>query len=368
MIWRCDLLAQYKKYKQEIDQAIARVLNSGIYTLGPKLTKFEKNFSAYIGTRFAVGVANGTDALILALKAIDIKPGDEIITTPFTAIPTVSAIVEIGARPVFVDVDEDSFLIDLEKIRNKITPKTKAVIPVHIFGNVVDVSKLRKIVGPKIKIIEDACQAHGSSIGKIKAGAMGDLAAFSFYPTKNIGGYGDGGMITTNNKKLADKIKLLRMYGMTDKDHTVTKGVNSRLDELQAAILGVKLKYVDPMNRVRKSIAQTYIENLTESFRPQKIDKEIFSNYHVFVCRFLGNRLKLVNYLERNGIQTNVYYPMPLYLQKGFKYLGYKKGECPVAESLCKQVIALPMYPEMSSSTQGKIIDTITKSTIPKFK
>jgi len=359
MIWRCDLVSQYEYYKEEIHEAINRVLISGQYLLGKELSSFEKEFAEYIGVEFAVGVANGTDALIIALMVLGVGPGDEVITTPFTAIPTVSAIIDVGAKPLFVDIDENTFLMDLSKVENAITKKTKAVIPVHLFGNVVDIPTLRQIVG-EIPIIEDACQAHGSLLNGIKAGSFGDMAAFSFYPTKNLGAYGDGGMILTNNEEYYKKAKLLRMYGMVDYNHIVINGINSRLDELQAAVLRVKLKYLDRMNQKRNLIAKRYIEELNEKmFIHQKINSNVFSNYHVFVTRFKGNREILINYLNSQNIQTNIYYLMPIYMQEANKYLGIMKGTFPVVEKVCDEVIALPMYPEMKTEILTTIISTI---------
>ncbi|OHD14645.1 MAG: hypothetical protein A2Y41_05920 [Spirochaetes bacterium GWB1_36_13] len=362
MIWRCDLVPQYENYKTEINEVIQRVLNSGRYILANEGVEFEKEFANYIGTKYCIGVANGTDALILALMTSGIKPGDEVITTPFTAIPTLSAIIDSGATPVFVDICEDTFLIDLDKVKKAITKKTKAIIPVHIFGNMVDILKLRNIVGENIFIIEDACQAHGSKIDNMKAGAMGDFAAFSFYPTKNLGGYGDGGAITTNSKEFYEKLKLLRMYGMTDYNHIVIHGINSRLDEIQAAVLRVKLKYLDQMNYARQGIADRYKKELrNDLFEHQKIFSNIFSNYHVFSSKFKGNRASFIEYMDKNGIQTNIYYLHPLHLQEANNDLGIKKGSFPVAEALCEQVIALPMYPEMKKDILNNIINTINK-------
>lgn len=362
MIWRCDLTKQYDKYKNEIDDAIQKVLHSGSYTLGDEVNQFEKEFAEYIGVEHAVGVASGTDALILSLKALDIEKGDEIITTPFTAIATVSAIIAAGAKPVFVDIDPDTYLTDIEKIPKAITPNTKAIIPVHIFGNVVDIDEIRSITNNKITIIEDACQAHGSAIKNKTAGSLGDMSCFSFYPTKNVGGYGDGGMITTNNEDLAKKIKLLRMYGMIDKDHIVINGINSRLDELQAAILRVKLRHLDSMNEARHKIASMYKNELAPKyFMHQKINNNVYTNYHVFASRYKGNREHLIEYLWKYEIQTNIYYPIPLHLQKANMFLGYKIGDLPNAEKLCEQVIALPMYPELDKADVIKIISRINE-------
>jgi len=361
LIWRCDLIPQYEAYKEEIHEAINRVLASGRYILGNEVATFEKEFAEYLGSEFAVGVANGTDALTLSLMVLGVGHGDEVITTPFTAIPTVSAIIDTGAKPVFVDVHEDTFLMDLSKVEAAITKRTKAVIPVHIFGNVVDIPELKQMV-KGIPIIEDACQAHGSMLNGKKAGSFGDLATFSFYPTKNLGAYGDGGMIVTNSAEYAKKAKLLRMYGMVDYNHIVINGINSRLDEIQAAILKVKLKYLDEMNRKRNITAKRYIDELNpEYFSHQRIDNSVYSNYHVFVSRFRGSRNKLIEYLEIKKIQTNIYYLMPLYIQEANKFLDIKKGYFPVVEKLCDEVIALTMYPELKMETQEFVIKEIKR-------
>ncbi len=367
MIWRCDLVPQYVKYKEEIDNAIHKVLLSGRYILSSETEAFEEEFADYNNIEYAIGVANGTDALILSLKALGIKKDDEVITSPFTAFPTISAIIATGATPVFVDICKDSYLIDLSKVENLITSRTKAIIAVHIFGNTVDIPKLREIVGDNVPIIEDSCQAHGSTLNGKKAGSMGNIGAFSFYPTKNLGGYGDGGAVITNNKELFDKIKLMRMYGMIDKDHSVTSGVNSRLDEIQAAILRVKLKYLDEMNLRRNNIAEIYMRELDSFFFiHQQIDNNVFSNYHVFETRFKGNRDNLLKYLEEKGIQTNIYYVLPHHLQESIKHLGYKVGDLPNTENLCKEGIALPMYPEMSPQLIENIIVSLNKFTKSK--
>jgi dTDP-4-amino-4,6-dideoxygalactose transaminase len=360
MIWRCDLVPQYEKYKQEIDQAIQRVLMSGRYTLANEVKAFESEYAAYIGTKYAIGVANATDALTLCLMAIGVGHGDEVITTPFTAIPTVSAIIDAGATPVFVDICDDTFLMDIEKIPGAITSKTKAVMPVHIFGNVINIERLREIVGNKIRIIEDSSQSHGSRINGIQSGSMGDAGVFSFYPTKNLGAFGDGGVIVTDNPKLNEKLRLIRMYGMVDY-HTITiNGVNSRLDELQAAILRIKLKYLDEMNQNRNKIAKRYILELKSNlFEHQVIPENVFSNYHVFVSKFKGNRDRFIAYMDSKAIQTNIYYKIPLHLQEANKFIGYKKGDFPNAETLCAKVIALTMYPELEEKVQQKVIDEI---------
>jgi dTDP-4-amino-4,6-dideoxygalactose transaminase len=360
MIWRCDLVPQYELYKKEIDEAIQRVIYSGKYTLSTEVSEFEKEYASFIGSNFGIGVGNGTDGLILAMKTLGIGIGDEVITTPFTAIPTVSAIIATGATPVFVDIDPDTYLIDIELVPNAITKKTKAIIPVHLFGNVVNISKLKEILNESIPIIEDASQSHGSTINGIQSGSLGDMGVFSFYPTKNLGAIGDGGIVVTNNEAYNEKLKLLRMYGMADYNHIKINGINSRLDELQAAILRVKLKHLDEMNIKRNGIAKIYNEKLREDlFVHQEIHEYIYCNYHQYVCKFLKNRNYLIAFLNANEIQTNIYYFLPLHLQEANLFLGYKKGDFPFAERLCDQVIALTMYSELTVSLQNKVIDII---------
>lgn len=366
-IWRCDLRSQYKRYRREIDTAIKRVLNSGRYILSDEVSGFEKEFADYIGCKYVIGVGNATDGLILSLKAFGIGAGDEIITTPFTAIPTVSAIIATGAKPVFADIDEKTFLIDIDKISCLITPKTKAILPVHIFGNVVDIEKLRGIIPSDIPIIEDSAQSHGSKMNGIHTGTVGDIGVFSFYPTKNLGGYGDGGTVVTNNSKIAEKVRLMRMYGMTDKDHIIINGINSRLDELQAAILRVKLKYLDEMNRRRREIAERYKNELDNDYLSfQYVPNGVLCNYHVFAVRVNGSRDAMVDYLEKRHIQTNIYYYVPLHLQEANKCLGYQKGDFPITEQLCNQVIALPMYPELSKQKLSEVIKAVNSFTREK--
>lgn len=360
MIWRCDLLPQYEKYKEEIDAAIKRVLNSGRYTLAEEVHSFEEEYAAYLGVKYVVSVANATDGLTLSLKALDIGKGDEVITTAFTAIPTISAIIDAGATPVFADINPNTYLVSIDEICKKINKKTRATMPVHIFGNVVDIPRLiSNCVG--IPVIEDAAQAHGSSIDGKKAGTMGIMGVYSFYPTKNLGAYGDGGAIATNDEGLAKKLRLLRMYGMIDKDHIVINGRNSRLDEMQAAILRVKLKYLDEMNLIRNGIANVYKDRLEKNFSHQLIKPNVFSNYHVFNSRYLGNRDKLVEYLEQAGIQANVYYLLPHHLQEALKELGYQHGDLPNVEKVCSQAVALPFYPEIKEEVIKLVIDTIAR-------
>ena len=358
-IWRCDLEPQHTRFADAVQVAIQRVLPTGRYILASEVEAFENAFAAYCGTSFAVGVANATDALTLSLMALGVGPGDEVITTPYTAIPTVSAIADSGATPVFVDICEDTFLMDISKVSAAINSRTRAIMPVHIFGNVLDVESLRRVAG-SLPIIEDASQAHGSSIRGQKAGSFGETGVFSFYPTKNLGAYGDGGIIVTNDQTLAERLRKMRMYGMVDKDHIAYHGVNSRLDELQAAILRAKLPALDEMNQQRRDIAAHYEKELAaNSFTFQRIPDDVVSNYHVFVARYHGDRKALICHLDALGIQTNIYYPLPLHLQQATQNLGYKPGSLPVAEHLCDEAIALTMYPELESGVQDMVIRSI---------
>ena len=362
MIWRCDLVAQYEAYKGEIDEAIKKVLYSGHYTLAENVKIFEKEFAEYIGCKYGVGVNSGTDALIMALWCFGIKDSDEVITTPFTAIPTYSAIRHVGATPVFVDIEPDTLLMDLEKVQNAITEKTKVIVPVHLFGNVVDIDKLRKIVGPDIFILEDCAQAHGASIRGSKVGSLGDISAFSFYPTKNLGGYGDGGMVLTNDSEFDDLIRKRRMYGMTNKDEFIMDGINSRLDEMQAAVLRVKLKHIDKMNAKRVELANIYIENLNDEFiSPQIVRDDVQSVFHIFstICKMKRN--ELVDYLEKKGIQSNIYYPMPLNKQIGHTKVFPEEISMPISELISRNIISLPFYPEIDTEIIYKIVDEINK-------
>lgn len=362
MIWRCDLSLQHSAYQHEILPAIQRVLESGVYILGREVREFEHEFATYVGARHCVSVANATDGLTLALMALGVGPGDEVITTPFTAIPTVSAILDAGAKPVFVDVDPETYLINLDLVVAAVNSRTKAVMPVHIFGNVVDIRSLRQKLPERIAIVEDAAQAHGSSFGGEMAGAMGDMGVFSFYPTKNLGAGGDGGAIVTNSETTDALLRRLRMFGMVDKDHIDSAGVNSRLDELQAAVLRIKLRHLEEMNASRRAIAQRYKQGLPQSqFSYQHLPAGVIGNYHVFVARVRQKRDELIAFLDSRKIQSNIYYPFPLSRQKALAHLGYQEADFPVAESICKDIIALPMYPEFPLSQQETVIAAINE-------
>lgn len=349
MIWRCDLSAQAEDYLEELLEITRRVLTSGRYVLGREVEEFEKIFASYIGIKHCIAVANGTDALILALKVLRLPRNAEVITTPFTAIPTISAIVEAGCKPVFVDIDPETFLIDIEQIPRAFTKNTQAIIPVHLFTQMVDIERLRVLLPYPVSIIEDAAQAHGCQLRGAMAGTLGDLAAFSFYPTKNLGGYGDGGAIVTNNPIYDHELRLLRNYGKKTNDNIVMDGVNSRLDELQAAYLRLKLPDLEAMNAKRCALAQIYREELRElPVMLPAITGGSKPNYHVFVVKVLEHRDELKEFLAQRQVQTDIFYPLPHHLQPVYQRFGYAVGDFQNAEAVSKQVLALPLYPEMN--------------------
>ena len=349
MIRRCDLETEYNFFKSDILKAIENVLKSGEYILGQNVIDFEKSFSNYIGANHSIGVANATQGLTMGLRALGVQKGDEVITSPFTSVPTLSSILLAGATPIFVDIDPDTYLMNIQQIKNKITKKTKAIMPVHIFGNVVDIQKIKDVIND-ISIIEDASQAHGSKIDNLHAGSIGNLSVFSFYPTKNLGCYGDGGMISTSDNKIYKKLLLTRNYGLKDKDTMLTVGENSRLDEIQASILKIKLNSLDLMNKKRSNIIDFYVNNLPEEIIFQKHNKNVQGNYHVAAARVLKNRNKMLEFLNKSKIQTNIYYTKPLFEQPALSFLKYDKNNYPEANQLCNEVFALPIYPEMPNN------------------
>ncbi|MHB8125739.1 MAG: DegT/DnrJ/EryC1/StrS family aminotransferase [Desulfitobacteriaceae bacterium] len=352
-----DLKAQYLTIKEEINQAILNVLDSSQFILGPEMKALEKEIADYCGTKEAVAVANGTDALVLTLKAFGIGPGDEVITSPFTFFASAETIAQVGARPVFVDIDPVTLNMDLTQLEEKITFKTKAIIPVHIFGQMVDVERVMEIAARHdLKVIEDAAQAIGAEYRGKKAGSLGHAATFSFFPTKNLGAYGDAGMIVTNDKDLASQLRMLRFHGCRTKYYHEEIGYNSRLDEIQAAILRVKLQYLDQWNEGRRAKAKVYDQLLADtSVQVPGLDPQAKSIYHLYVLR-TEERKVLMERLTAGGIANAIYYPVPLHLQEAFRNLGYKVGDFPVAEKACEQALAIPCYPELSLEQQKEIV------------
>ena len=354
-----DLTRQYKSIEHTADRAVKKVLESGWFILGKNLEKFEEEFADFVGKKYGVGVASGTDALFLALLSFGIKKGDEIITVPNTAIPTIAAISATGAVPVLVDIN-DFYTVDVSKIEEKITEKTKAIIPVHLYGQPCQMDLILNIAKKhNLFVIEDCAQSHGAEY-KGKKVPAGDIGCFSFYPTKNLGAYGDGGMIVTDNKKISQKLKLLRNYGETKRFTHVIKGYNSRLDEIQAAILRIKLKYLDRWNNQRRKIAKSYSELLEDFVSTPEEDKDNRHVYHLYVIR-TENRDKLKDYLSSKGIGTAIHYPIPAHLQKGYSDLGYKKGKFKTCEKFSKEILSLPLFPELSNKEIEYICSNIKK-------
>ena len=356
MIVMNDFKREYAAINEEVMPAIRRVLKSGWYVLGDEVNKFEQEFSKYVGTRFGVGVNSGSDALYLAVRALDVSRGDEVITVSHTMISTVDAIARNGAKPVFVDVDPSTYVMDASRIEAKISKKTKAIIPVHLYGHPVDMDPLTELARKYgLYVIEDACQAHGSRYKGAVVGSIGDIGCFSFYPTKNLGAYGDAGMIVTNNEELADKLKKMRNYGQSKKYYHDFVGVNSRLDEMQAAILRIKLSHLDDWNKNRWKLAKLYdsLLNNTETITPIELDYAEHV-YHLYVIRH-KRRNELQQYLLKKGIQTLIHYPIPVHLQEAYKMAG----RLPVTEKICGEILSLPISPWLRESEVEQVSETL---------
>lgn len=353
-----DLKLQYLSMKNEMEMAISNVLESGRYILGEKVELFENNFAKYCETRYGIGVANGTDAIHLALLACGVGKGDEVITVSNTATPTVLAITYTGAQPIFVDIEPEYFTIDADKIEERVTERTKAILPVHLYGQPADLDPILELAQKyDLRVIEDACQAHGAKYKGKRVGAIGDVGCFSFYPTKNLGGYGDGGMAVTDNEEVAEKLRMLRNYGMKKQYHSIIRGFNSRLDELQAAILDVKLKKLDEWNEKRRRNALIYNKYLEGSEVTVPAERKgSFHVYHLFVIR-IEKRDGLASFLDSRGVGTAVHYPVPVHLQEAFSYLP--SGGLPITERYAKHILSLPIYPELSEEQIQKISETI---------
>jgi dTDP-4-amino-4,6-dideoxygalactose transaminase len=357
-----DLKVQYAAIRDEVTRAIGEVCESQAFALGPAVAQFEQNIAAYCGSKHAIGVSSGTDALLVSLMALDVKPGDEVITTPFTFFATAGCIVRVGARPVFVDVDPQSYNIDSGGIEEKITEKTRAIIPVHLFGQVARMDAIMDIARRHdLAVIEDTAQAIGASRNGVKAGSFGDCGCFSFYPTKNLGGFGDGGLVTTNSDTLAGRIKILRDHGQNPRYYYKVVGGNFRLDGIQGAVLNVKLKHLEEWNTKRRQHAGLYDRLFGGSpVRTPKIDADNVCIYHQYTVT-VPERDALQKYLKENGVGSAVFYPKPLHQQECFSELGYRQGDMPVAERLCKEVLSLPVYPELQSDQIEYVAQTVLK-------
>jgi dTDP-4-amino-4,6-dideoxygalactose transaminase len=360
-----DLQAQYASLRDEVRPAIERVLESQRFVLGDEVRRLENSIADYCHTKHAVGCASGSDALLLALMALDVKSGDEIITTPFSFFATASCVARLGARPVFVDIDPGTYNIDVSQVADAITPRTKAIMPVHIYGQCAHVDPLLAL-GERhgIPIVEDAAQAIGATDRGRPAGSMGALGCFSFYPTKNLGGAGDGGIVTTNDENLAQRLQRLRAHGgITEYQHTEV-GINSRLDELQAAVLNVKLSRLDAWSNERAERAAFYTQLLNEADLGFEVTTPVVRPdcrhiFHQYVIRVPRHRDALMDHLRERGVGAKVYYPIPLHRQECFAYLGYKEGAFPEAERAARETFALPAYPELSEEQQVYVVDSI---------
>ncbi|WP_447970808.1 DegT/DnrJ/EryC1/StrS family aminotransferase [Nitrospira sp. M1] len=361
-----DLQAQFQSIRHELLASIEAVCEDQGFVLGPRVDCLEQALGKYAGTAHAVGVASGSDALLLSLMALGIEPGDEIITTPFTFFSTAGVISRLHAIPVFVDIRPDTFNLDPDHLAAAITERTKAIIPVHLFGQCADIEKIAQIVAPRsIPIVEDACQAIGAAHNGVRAGGMGTTGCFSFFPSKNLGGFGDGGMITTHDENLANRLRALRVHGSRSDYHHHLIGMNSRLDALQAAVLQVKLTYLEQWTEKRRGNAQEYERlfaqaGLAEHVTPPAVDP---SNYHVFNQYTIrtSSRDQLSAYLSEQGIGNKIYYPVPLHLQECYQVLGYQKGQLPVSEQAAQEVLSLPIYPELPSEQMQYVVQTIKK-------
>ncbi|MBI1745184.1 MAG: DegT/DnrJ/EryC1/StrS family aminotransferase [Acidobacteria bacterium] len=345
-----DLKAQHDPIDAEIKAAVLQVIDQANYIMGPEVAQFEKAAGDYIGARHAIAVASGTDALLLSLRALGIGVGDEVITTPYSFFATAGAIANVGATPVFVDIEPDTYNINPKRIAARITPRTKAILPVHLFGQCADMDSILAVAGEhRLPVIEDAAQAFGAHHKGRKAGTLGSLGCFSFFPSKNLGGLGDGGMITTNDDALAERARMLRAHGGKEKYMHSIVGTNSRLDTLQAAVLLVKIKYIDGWHEGRRRNAR-YFDNAFAGIVDLKTPVVRPANYHIYnqyVVRSATRDL-LVAHLKQCEIGYALYYPRPLHLQTCFSYLGYQPGDMPEAEAACRETVALPVYPELT--------------------
>lgn len=355
-----DLKVQYLSLKPEIDQAIQRVIDNSDFILGKEVELFEKEFAAFSEAKYGVGVASGTDALHLSLLALGIGPGDEVITAANTFVATVLAISYTGARPVLVDIDPENYNMDPSLIKKAVTKRTKAIIPVHLFGQPANMDPIMEIARKyNLKVIEDACQAHGAEYKGRKAGSISDIGCSSFYPGKNLGAYGDGGMVLTNNEEVVQKIRMLRNYGSRIKYHHEFRGFNSRLDTIQAAILRVKLKRLEEWNEARRRHALEYNELLKDAnvITPKEEDYARHV-YHLYVIR-VKERNELLEYLKSKGISTGIHYPIPIHLLETYQDLGYKKGSFPITEKYVNEILSLPMYPELREEQINYVAEAI---------
>lgn len=358
-----DLAAQYRQLRESLLETIDQTLASGAWILGPAVTELEKEIARSVGAGHGIGCASGTDAILLSLRAVGVKNGEEVICPPFTFFATAGATINAGGKPVFVDIEEDSFNLDPRQLEKAITPRTKAVIPVHLFGQSAEMDPILDLCKSRgVAVIEDAAQSIGATYKDRRVGSMGDAACFSFYPTKNLGGAGDGGMITTNDSDLDARLRILRVHGAKPKYYHQSVGFNSRLDSLQAAILRVKLPHLESWAKAREERAAVYDAQLgsIDGIRTPKRTVEgrhVYNQYTIRVQR--GSRDSLQKHLSEQGIGTEIYYPYPLHLLPAFEHLGYREGDFPVAERAAKEALSLPISPELTAEQQEHVIASI---------
>jgi len=359
-----DLVAQYHSIKDELDQAVLDVFESGRFILGPNVTALEQEIAAYVGVKHAIGVASGTDALIIALRALGVSSGDEVIVPAYSFFATAGVVLSVGAKPVFVDVNPETYLIDIEQIEIAITSKTKAIIPVHLYGQPADMDEILEVAGRhNLAVVEDNAQAIGAVYKGHKTASMGDVGCLSFFPSKNLGGYGDGGMVTTNDDLIAEKVRMLRTHGWKKKYFPEMLGYNSRLDEVQAAILRVKLRHLNEWNGRRSAIARQYSQILKSfGLRVPVEAPERDHVYHLYMVAF-EQRGEVQQRLKDAGIACEIYYPQPMHLADPCRALGNHEGQFPVSETASRQLLALPLYPELSNAQVEEICAVVEKIT-----
>ena len=346
-----DLGPQTQAVRNEVIQRWSKIMDGNSFILGAEVKEFEERFAKYCGARYALGVANGTDALILALRSLNVGPGDEVIAPTNTFVATVEAIAHVGATPVLVDISPGTHNIDVNQLEKFVTPRTKAIIPVHLYGCPADMAPILEVAeGHGIAVIEDAAQAHGATYQGRKAGSMGSIGCFSFYPAKNLGAFGDGGAIVTDREDVVSQVRMLRDHGSPSKYEHDVVGYNSRLDTIQAAVLNAKLGRLDEWNKMRQRNAQIYDDMLAEvpGVVTPKVPQGTSHVFHLYVIRLLSeDRERVRQRLQERGVQTGIHYPMPVHLTKAFRHLGYREGSFPVAEEVSQQILSLPMYPEL---------------------
>jgi dTDP-4-amino-4,6-dideoxygalactose transaminase len=365
MIQLVDLKAQYHSIKSEIDSAIQRVIENSAFVGGKEVKQFEAEFAAYCEAKACVGVGNGTDAIYLTLRAMGIGPGDEVITVAHTFIATSEAISMTGARPVFVDIKEDTMLMDPALLEQAITPRTKVIVPVHLYGQPCDLDAIMEIADRHgLKVIEDAAQAHGARWRGRRVGSIGEAACFSFYPGKNLGAYGDGGAVVSQDEELIERIRMLANHGRLEKYTHKMEGVNSRLDGLQAAILRVKLRHLDEWNQGRRQHADFYLESFANSdVKPLTIHEDAEAVWHLFVVR-VSEREAFQQKLKEEGIATGIHYPVPLHLQPAYEHYQIPSSSLPITEKVAKEVVSLPMYPELAAAELESVVNAITMADV----